>query len=71
MRFPRTLSGWRKLFWIALRRCMRCRGPLCEDWAPYDDGVTLWCLSCGGIPHPRGFFRALRWNAQGKGAQQR
>ena len=62
MKFPKTLNGWIKLFWITLRRCPFCHGPLCQDWALYDDGRSLWCLSCGVVRLPKGFFRALKEN---------
>lgn len=68
MKFPRTILGWKRLFWITLGRCVKCHGPLLQDWALYDDGVTLWCLACGGLPHPRGFFQALQWNAKAEPA---
>jgi hypothetical protein len=63
MKLPRTLLGWKRLFWITCRRCVQCHMPLCRDWPQYDDG-KLWCMSCGGIPHPHGFFHALAWNAR-------
>ena len=62
MRFPRTLLGWKRLFWITLRRCPKCHGSLCQDWPMYDSGDTLYCMPCGGAIIPRGFFTALRWN---------
>lgn len=61
MRLPRTWLGWTRLFWLTLRRCVKCRGPLLRDWYQ-DDGETVYCLSCGGLMLPRGFFNALRWN---------
>jgi hypothetical protein len=62
MRFPKTCNGWIALFWLTLRRCPRCHGPLCRDWPQYDTG-GLWCLAGGGINVPEGFIQALRWNA--------
>lgn len=59
---PRTLLGWTRLFWLTLRRCIKCHGPLLRDWGWYDDGETVYCLSCGGLILPRGFFNTLRWN---------
>lgn len=61
MKLPRTILGWKRLCWIALRRCIQCHGPLCRDWPLYDNG-TLWCLQCGGVPHPDGVLAALRMN---------
>jgi hypothetical protein len=56
---PRTMRGWRRLFWIALRRCVQCHGRLLRDWPQYDDGESLWCMNCGGVRHPRGILIAL------------
>lgn len=64
MKFPTSLRGWKRLFWITVRRCINCHGRLLRDWPLYDDGATLWCMSCGGVAHPRGFLEALRWNAR-------
>lgn len=63
MRLPRTKAGWKRLFWIALRRCMVCHERLVRDWPLYDDGGTLWCFRCGGLAHPRGVLRTLQVNA--------
>jgi hypothetical protein len=60
---PRTWLGWKRLFWITLRRCVRCHGPVCRDFPQYDDG-TAWCLPCDGAPQPHGFWHALWWNKQ-------
>jgi hypothetical protein len=62
LRFPRTIAGFRRLFWILLRRCVNCHRPLLQDWALYDDGVSLWCLDCGGLRLPKGALNALREN---------
>lgn len=64
LRFPRTFRGWKVLAAVTLRRCPLCWGPLLRDWAPYDDGDTVYCLPCGGAILPRGFWRALVWNAR-------
>jgi hypothetical protein len=61
MRFPRTLKGWVKLFWLSLRLCPFCHSSLSRDWPLYDRG-GLWCLRCGGVPLPEGVLNALRWN---------
>ncbi|MCG8694652.1 MAG: hypothetical protein MI806_25885 [Minwuiales bacterium] len=70
-RFPRTLHGWRTLFWIARHRCPDCHRPLSIDWPQYDDGVSAWCLPCGGWRLPRGVIVALRWNARAHAEDQR
>jgi hypothetical protein len=62
MRFPRTFKGWAKLFWLAIYRCPVCHGPLQQNWPLHKRGDELWCLACGGVQLPRGFFNALRWN---------
>ena len=62
--WPRTLPGWRSLFYITIRRCPRCHGRLVQDWSPYDDGYHVYCCACGGLILPRGFWRALAMNAR-------
>ena len=64
-KLPHTSMGWKRLGWILLRRCVQCHEPLSQDWPQYDDGF-LWCLRCGGVPHPKGVLMALRWNAKAK-----
>lgn len=59
MRFPRTILGWCRLFWLTIRRCPICHSPLLHDLWLYDDGNHLFCLYCGGMRVPKGFFRAL------------
>jgi len=61
IRFPRTREGWEVLYWLSRRRCPFCRKRLLQDWALYDRG-DLWCLSCGGIQFPNGFWDALKQN---------
>ena len=61
MRLPRMISGWVRAFWLTVRHCPQCHNSLCRDWPMYDTG-GLWCLPCGGINLPDGFFEALRWN---------
>ena len=63
MRFPRTREGWIALFWLTLRRCPKCHGHLLRDWPIYDT-CGLWCMRCGGLNVPEGFFEALRWNKE-------
>ena len=62
IKFPKTLLGWKRLFWITIHRCPVCHSALCQDSPLYDDGETLYCLPCGGAILPRGFITALRWN---------
>ena len=63
-RFPRTWLGIKNLFWLTLRRCPFCHKSLQRDWGWYDDGETVYCMREGGIILPRGFWRALAWNAR-------
>ena len=60
--FPHTRIGWMALLRLTMRRCPECHKPLQRDWAPYDDGQSLYCLPCGGLILPRGLWRALAWN---------
>lgn len=61
IRFPRTLHGWRKLFWISLGIC-----PFHWAWlrATWQDRPNAFCFTCEGIGiFPDGFMAALRMNA--------
>lgn len=58
---PRTRLGWKRLFWITLRRCYGCHGSTFISWHP-GDGDWRWCMKCGGRWQPFGFFHALRLN---------
>lgn len=64
LKLPHSLVGWKRLTAITLRRCPLCWGPLCRNWPQYDNGETIYCLPCGGLILPRGFWRALAWNAR-------
>lgn len=64
MRLPRSIRGWINLFWLTLRICPFCHCPLSRDFPLYDDGETVYCMREGGIILPRGFVRALVWNAR-------
>ena len=66
MKLPRTFLGWRRLFWITLRRCPECKGRLLRDWPQYDDCFTIYCMPCGGAMYPRGFWRAIWANNRPK-----
>lgn len=67
MKLPHTRAGWVKLYWLTRRRCPVCHGALSRDWALYDRG-GLWCMPCGGVHLPEGFWNALRWNDGGRRA---
>ena len=61
IRFPRTIRGWRKLFWIGLGVC-----PFHWAWlrATWQDRPNAFCFTCDGIGiFPDGFMSALRLNA--------
>ena len=61
IRFPRTIHGWRKLFWITVGVC-----PIHWAWlrATWQDRPNAFCFSCEGIGiYPDGFMAALRMNA--------
>lgn len=62
-RWPRTLIGWRRLFWLTLRRCPIHHRPLARDGWFGDDGSTLYGFCCEGVSMwPRGMRRALHQN---------
>lgn len=61
IRFPRKLSGWRKLFWISIGVC-----PIHWAWlrATWRDRPNAFCFDCDGIGiYPDGLISALRFNA--------
>ena len=60
--FPRTRRGWKALFWLSVGRCPLCHGALLRDWPLYDDGVTVYCMPCGGAMFPNGLLATLRMN---------
>jgi hypothetical protein len=69
-RFPKTLGGWRTLFWLALGRCPIHHSKLNVDWPPYDDGVSAYCFMCEGIGiWPQGARVALWQNARAEEAK--
>lgn len=60
IRFPRTLHGWIKLFWISIGVC-----PFHWSWllATWKDRPNAFCFSCEGIGiFPDGFMSAIRFN---------
>jgi hypothetical protein len=59
--FPKTLRGWKALFWLALGRCPKCKQGLCQDPWSWDD-ATAYCMPCGGAMYPNGLVRTLRCN---------
>ena len=68
LRFPRTLHGWRKLFWIALGACPTHWAMLRND-SPWD--AIAFCFSCEGIGiYPNGFMIALQMNARAYRTEQ-
>lgn len=62
IKWPRTIHGWKILFWLALGRCPIHHTPLNIDWPPYDDGRTAYCFKCGVAVWPQGMWEALRQN---------
>lgn len=62
MKLPKTWFGWKRLFWITLGRCPQCHRATIYD--PWDYGLRdiVYCMPCGGVILPDGFFSALRWN---------
>lgn len=59
IRFPRTWVGWRKAFWLFLRRCPVHHAPLRDGYGFCCDGVSVW-------PN---FIEALRLNARAAGRE--
>jgi ribosomal protein S27E len=76
--FPRTLRGWKALFWLAVGRCPQCHGRLlCDPWDFAQ--TTVYCMPCGGAMYPAGGVLAVlrankaataKENASGAGAAQ-
>jgi hypothetical protein len=63
-RWPRTLHGWRTLFWLTLGRCPIHHSRMNIDSALHDDGRSAYCFRCSGIGiWPQGASEALRQNA--------
>lgn len=64
VRIPRTHRGWRELFWLSLERCPQCRSRLFPriHKTRYDQGASLYCLSCDTPIYPRGLCNALLWD---------
>jgi hypothetical protein len=67
VRLPRTIAGWVKLTWLTLRRCPTCHRVLQRDWPLHEQRDELWCIPCGFVRFPRGFWNALRWNKRAQG----
>lgn len=60
---PKTLLGWRKLFWLTLRCCPIHHKPLMRDCWFGDPGTHLYGFCCDGVSiWPRGLFRTLAMN---------
>lgn len=45
-RLPRTLLGWRRLFWLSLGRCPIHHTRLSQDWHSASHGA---CFTCDGV----------------------
>ncbi len=64
-RWPRTLHGWKTLFWLWLGRCPIHHTRLNIDSPLYDDGRTAFCFRCHGVGMwPQSAREALRQNAK-------
>lgn len=62
-RYPRTLRGWRVLFWLLLHRCPVHHTRLHIDATMYDEGGPGYCFSCRGVgAWPRSAADALAQN---------
>jgi hypothetical protein len=68
VKFPRTLAGWWKLFWIAIKCCpVHKTFTHIDPWNPYD--WTRYCFKCEGISMwPGGLVHALYLNGQAPAA---
>jgi hypothetical protein len=63
IRFPRTLKGWRTLFWLTLGRCPIDHSRLIIDGSWHDIGGPGYCFKCDGIAiWPRSGIDALYQN---------
>lgn len=63
IRWPRTIPGWKALFWLWLGRCPIHHTRLNIDWELYDDGKKAFCFKCDGVGlWPQGAMEALRQN---------
>ena len=71
LRLPRTLLGWRRVFWVTIWRCPECKSPLVEDCWLFGD-TTRYCMPCGGGMYPGGFWRMLasNWRAAKQAAEK-
>lgn len=62
-RFPRKAAGWRRLFWLTLRRCPTHHRRLSRVSNPPDDQLTHFCFDCPDVSMwPVGFFKILYLN---------
>jgi len=62
---PRTKLGWKRLFWIAVRRCIVChKRTYLDPWMHVGGAQGRMCMKCGGIEHPRGIIEALCLNTR-------
>ena len=63
-RWPRTLKGWRTLFWLSLHRCPVHHCRIHRDPWSWGDS-TRYCFKCDGIAMwPGGLLDALQQNAR-------
>lgn len=62
IRWPRTVHGWKTLFWLWLGRCPIHHTRLNIDWPLYDDQRKAYCFKCGVAVWPQGAREALRQN---------
>jgi hypothetical protein len=61
--YPKTLHGWRTLFWLAIHRCPDHHCRLHIDGTIYDVGGPGYCFKCEGIGiWPRSMSDALEQN---------
>jgi hypothetical protein len=64
-RYPRTVRGWKTLFWLSIHRCPVHHCRLHIDSTVYDAGGPGYCFKCDGIGiWPRSASDALRQNYQ-------
>ncbi|ACL57481.1 hypothetical protein [Methylobacterium nodulans] len=62
-RWPRTLHGWKTLFWLSLGRCPIHHTRLSIDNPLYDNGRSAYCFRCEGVAiWPQRAREALRQN---------
>lgn len=62
-RYPKTLRGWKTLFWLAIHRCPIHHTRLHIDSTIYDVGGPGYCFKCEGVGiWPRSASDALDQN---------